>query len=435
MSESTIIGTRIRERRILSGIRQSALAKEVGISPSYLNLIEHNRRRIGGKTLLKLAEVLEVEPSLLSEGAEATLLNGLKEAAGESEGDGPELSRTEELAGRFPGWAHLLVKQFRRSQELERTVETLTDRLAHDPYLSDSLHEVISTVTAIRASSSILVETKSLEPEWQNRFHRNINEESSRLAEGAEALVRYLEAAPNTQAEIKSPQDEMHAFLADHGYHFPELETESAGEAAEALLAGDNTMVSEAARKLTKEVLLRYEEDARKLPLRDVMVEINKVGLNPESLARTFDTNMARVFRRLATLPENEVGPIGLVVCDGSGSLTFRKPFPSFSVPRNAGACALWPLFQVLGQILTPIRVRLRQAGRGAEAVQALAVAEKVGRGSFTQPQLVSAHMLILPDDPESRTETVRDVGVNCRICPLPACPARREPSIMSEGF
>ena len=63
MPERLMIGTRIRERRVLNGMRQTELARQAGISPSYLNLIEHNRRRIGGKTLLKLAEALEVEPS------------------------------------------------------------------------------------------------------------------------------------------------------------------------------------------------------------------------------------------------------------------------------------------------------------------------------------------------------------------------------------
>uniref|UniRef100_A0AAN0NK29 Helix-turn-helix transcriptional regulator n=1 Tax=Yoonia rhodophyticola TaxID=3137370 RepID=A0AAN0NK29_9RHOB len=40
-----LTGARIRERRLDLGLRQSAVAQEVGISPSYLNLIEHNRRR------------------------------------------------------------------------------------------------------------------------------------------------------------------------------------------------------------------------------------------------------------------------------------------------------------------------------------------------------------------------------------------------------
>ena len=41
-----------RERRKDLGLTQTELASRVGISVSYLNLIEHNRRSIGGRLLL-----------------------------------------------------------------------------------------------------------------------------------------------------------------------------------------------------------------------------------------------------------------------------------------------------------------------------------------------------------------------------------------------
>ncbi|WP_304951541.1 helix-turn-helix domain-containing protein, partial [Sulfitobacter sp.] len=47
-----LTGSRIRERRVMAGLKQAELAQQSGISASYLNLIEHNRRRIGGKLLL-----------------------------------------------------------------------------------------------------------------------------------------------------------------------------------------------------------------------------------------------------------------------------------------------------------------------------------------------------------------------------------------------
>ena len=81
MARDTLTGSRIRERRSVAGLRQAELARRVGISASYLNLIEHNRRRIGGKLLLDIAAVLDVEPSMLTEGAEAALLMALREAA------------------------------------------------------------------------------------------------------------------------------------------------------------------------------------------------------------------------------------------------------------------------------------------------------------------------------------------------------------------
>lgn len=436
MPERLMIGTRIRERRVLSGIRQSELAKQAGISPSYLNLIEHNRRRIGGKTLLKLAQALEVEPQVLSEGAEATLISALREAAGEPGTDGPELSRIEEFAGRFPGWAGLLTDLYRRTQGLERTVETLTDRLAHDPFLADSLHEVISSVTAIRSTSSILVETEALEPEWQARFHRNINEDSARLTEGAQALVKYLEGAPNRDAEVQSPQDEMHAYLAARGYHFEELERDVAGPRDVMRLLKDEAAqaMSTPAQSLTREVLLRYLADARALPLGPFLARVRSVGLQPDRLADATGAAMAQVFRRLAALPGDEVGPVGLVICDASGTLVFRKPIDGFDMPRLAGACALWPLYQVMAQPQVPLRARVRQVGRGGEVVGALAVAGLAEPAGFDRPALMQAHMLLLPD-PGGAADEVRALGVSCRICPIKDCVARREPSIIAEGF
>ncbi|MEO2038381.1 MAG: helix-turn-helix transcriptional regulator, partial [Martelella sp.] len=73
MARDTLTGSRIRERRIILGLKQAELARRAEISASYLNLIEHNRRRIGGKLLLDIAEILGVEPAVLTEGAEATL--------------------------------------------------------------------------------------------------------------------------------------------------------------------------------------------------------------------------------------------------------------------------------------------------------------------------------------------------------------------------
>ena len=431
MAGSSIIGTRIRERRVQQGIRQSELATRVGISPSYLNLIEHNRRKIGGKILNRLAEVLEVEPSLLAEGAEAALIANLNEAAA---GRATPRAKAEEFAGRYPGWAQLLVDLNTQNAILEQSVRTLTDRLAHDPHLAASLHDVISTVTAIRSTASILVETKELEPEWQGRFHRNINEDSKRLAEGAESLVRYLEAAPDTQAEVKSPQDELHAYLDEKGFHFPALEGCASEAAVEVVLDAAQSIESEAARQLARGVLHQYRTDALRLPLKPILEAVARVGLEPDLLAAELSTDMPTLFRRLAMLPEVEIGPVGLAICDGAGALIFRKPLPEFSMPPVGSACSLWPLYQVLAQPQAPVQLLVRQVGRDAQVARALAVSEEVRPAGFDTPALMRAHMLMLPVSGAAQAGA-RDVGVTCRICPLANCVARREPSIIAGGF
>ncbi len=436
MSASSIIGTRIREKRMALGMRQTELASAAEISPSYLNLIEHNRRRIGGRTLLKLAEALGVEPTLLSEGAEATLLLALEGAAGSRKELKAETDRLEEFAGRFPGWAQLVAALHQRVETLERSLQNLTDRMAHDPHLAASLHEVISTVTAIRSTASILADTQEIEPEWQHRFHRNIGEESRRLAEGAQALVRYLEAGPENDAEVLSPQDEVQSVLAESDYFLEPIET-----AVEPMAAVDRTLrmlsvklESDASRGMLRHYLRRYAEDVTRVPLNDLRIAISALGIEPDALAQRFGVQLPLIFRRLASLPENEVGPIGLIVCDSSGTLLQRKEIAGFGAPRVAGACPLWPIFQVLGQPSAPLRVHLCQSGRENVTLLAMAAAEPVTPATFDQPALMNGYMLLLPAREDASVPSL-DVGISCRICPRKVCAARREPSIMSEVF
>ena len=58
--QRAIMGTRIRQQRREFGMTQSALAKQVGISASYLNLIEWNKRPIAGGLLRKIADALNL---------------------------------------------------------------------------------------------------------------------------------------------------------------------------------------------------------------------------------------------------------------------------------------------------------------------------------------------------------------------------------------
>lgn len=103
MPPSALTGTRLRERRQALGLRQADLAARVGISASYLNLIEHNRRRIADDLLLRLAAALEVSLASLQESHSESLINGLRAAAASVPGAGAELDRLDDLLSRFPG--------------------------------------------------------------------------------------------------------------------------------------------------------------------------------------------------------------------------------------------------------------------------------------------------------------------------------------------
>ena len=57
-----LIGRTVRRLRAGTQLSQQALAIRLGISASYLNLIEHDQRAVTANLLIKLAETLRVDP-------------------------------------------------------------------------------------------------------------------------------------------------------------------------------------------------------------------------------------------------------------------------------------------------------------------------------------------------------------------------------------
>lgn len=380
----------------MSGMRQSELARKVGISASYLNLIEHNRRRIGGKLLVDIAQVLRVEPSLLSEGAEAATIAVLREAAENMTGVEPELDRIDEFAGRFPGWAELVAVSQKRIDDLERVVATLTDRLTHDSHLASSMHELLTMVTAIRSTAGILAETDEIEPEWRNRFQRNLNEDSKRLAESTEQLVSYLDGAGSVGAILTSPMEEVEAMLAE--LDPAALKVETGAVDFEAIVEGQPILTSQASRDMAVQALRQLRADALDMPEAEFAQALSDLGFDLPEIARRFRVSMAAVFRRLALLSDKMLSqPVGLVVCDGSGTLMFRKPIEGFPVPRFSAVSPKWPLFQALNRPLQPIHKVVVADDRDAGRFDCYAIAETVGSVRFNEDPLYHSFMLVVP--------------------------------------
>ena len=433
MPRSALTGTRIRERRALAGVRQAELARSVGISPAYLNLIEHNRRRAGAGLVAAIAAALGVPPRMLDEGAESALFEGLREAAAGAAATAarPETDRVEEFASRFPGWAALLADRQDRLAALGRTVEALTDRISHDPHLSAAVLEVVSAITSVRSTAAILAETEDIEPHWRMRFHRNIAADSERLTEAAAALVAYLDSLQDLGPAVTTPQEEAEAWLSARNFHLPELE--GPGAVPGAAVAGAPELATQGGRALALAHAERYAADAAALPLAALGAALAEAGPDPAALAARFGVGLAPVMRRLAALPGDAGVEAGLVICDGAGAITFRRPLAGFALPRFGAGCPLWPLFDALRRPAEPVRARVEMAGLVPRRFTAYAVAEARGPVTFDAPPVIEATMLVLPDA-GPRTGGERPVGPACRTCTRTPCPARREPSIMAEG-
>ena len=438
MERSAFAGSRIRERRVALGLRQAEVALRAGISGSYLNLIEHNRRRIGGKVLLNIAAALEIEPGTLAQGAEKRLLTSLRDAAIARPDVDVDLSKTEDFADRFTDWAHLISAQQSQIISLQQTVSSLSDRLAHDPFLSEALHEVLSTVSAIRSTASILAEPGEMDQNWQRRFQTNVFQDSIRLATASQSLADYLDGDSDRVLDTLSPLDELDSLLAKHSYHFAGLETLSdwSDSVADVLLAE----VSAAAKILGMAYFRQYWNDAQSFRLPKLLRLVAELGLDPVRIARETELSLPLIFRRLASLPPDPSRPaVGLMVCDSSGGLLFKQPCDDFQAPRVGSACARWPLYGALTQIGVAARHQVLHSGRpGTLAVQNLfdtfSVAERVTSASFEGVPVLRSTMLILRSEKPTSDQPL-PIGSTCRLCNIQACPARREPSIFSDGF
>jgi len=425
MLQGQLTGSRIRERRLDLGMKQAELASRAGISASYLNLIEHNRRRIGGKILNELARALRVDPSSLTEGTEKAVLDMLRTAAAAQQGVAVEMDRLEEFSSRTPGWASLVSAQAQNIERLEARVKALTDRLAHDPQLASSLHEVITAVTSIRSTSSILVSGEGIDRDWEARFHRNIYEDSQRLADSSRALVLYLDAPAEDGGAPLSPNEEIEAVLEKRPDILRQIERGADPEIPH--------LRSKPAQKMMRAQLDRFESDVALLPHGAFEKEAVAADYNPETLSRTFSVPLDVVLRRLAMLSTEDGHPtFALAICDRAGVTTYLKGAQAVGLTRTGAPCPLWPLYQALGAAGRPVKQMVALPGNDGAQMMCYAVALTRGAASFDGPQLVEGVMLMRQMDEVSEGAAF-PVGPGCRICQRAECAARREPSILSE--
>ena len=416
MPRSVPTGSRIRDRRLSLGRKQAALAVEAGISPSYLNLIEHNRRAIGGALLTRLAEALETDRAALSEDGDADLVEAMNAAAEEMD---PEArGQAGDLARRHPDWARLVVRQATALAAQARTIEALSDRLTHDPALAEAMHELLGAVSVVRSTASILAGTPGLDANWLDRFHGNLDEDSRRLAQGAEAVMGLFERQAARGTGHLLPSEAVSRFLDARGHRFDALETE--GEAAVPGLVAD--LSDPAARALAAGMLTGDARDAARLPR--ALVE---AAQGPDDLIAAAGGDLALVLRRLGVVDPGR----GLVVVDAAGAMLRRKPVAGFSLPVIGAGCPLWPVYAALAQPGRPLDTVIETpdgAGWRAHAVAAPLAAPHTPARFGAEPVLRATMLLTRATGPGRGAP----VGPGCRTCPREGCAARREPSVLS---
>ena len=219
------IGFRISNRRKSLKISQAALAHLVGISPSYLNLIENNKRDVGGALLQRVALHLNIDIDDLTGQAEQKLLQDLEEAYADPMIESLPFQADErrQMVAQYPASATAMARLHRAYSDALASADAYADRLRSDPLLGQLLHQVLSGVTAVRSSAEILEEVTDLDEAERQRFVSAIGRETRNLGEVARNLIGHFENASAGRRSV-SPAREIDDLLVAQSNYFPDLE-------------------------------------------------------------------------------------------------------------------------------------------------------------------------------------------------------------------
>lgn len=422
----SLTGTRIRELRRNSKLSQKDLAQRAGISASYLNLIEHNRRGIAGKTLLALAGALDVSPRTLSDGADQGLVDRIKEAASKAPNIKAEADRAEEFIGRFPGYARLLRRLQDQTDEHQSTFAALSDQMSHDPFFAEAVHFMLSNITTIKSTAEILANTDDVDPQVQARFLSNLLAEADRLATTAQDVLEHFEPSAKTD-QHSADRSAFEVLLEQNNFYLPQIEEQALSPAA-VLAEAD---LNETDYNAAVSSIASYSKMARRLPAEPFLQAAIECRFNPLKLAESFDVDLAEVCFRLAHLPNREGVPrFGLLDCDGAGGVLYRKQLPSLSLPRFASACPLWPIYRSLANPMQPLEAFMDFPT--GERFLSYSYAYPIGPAVVGMPRLMNAVMIFTADYDDMLPKQALahrpqlDVGLQCTVCPRPDCAARR---------
>ena len=456
----SILGARIRQRRREVGLTQADLARRIGISPSYLNLIEWNKRQVAGSLLRRIAEALALELTDLDGAAERRLYDTLTELAHQPAlgAMGLELERAGELIGRFPGWARGIAALARSEREAAARSRVLSERLSNDPYLGETVHRMLTRIAAIRSAAEILTEYDEIPAERRARFHAIVHDESRALSDVGEALAAYLDKAEEPNRPL-TPIDEVEALFDARENHFAEIEAAAGdllrspiepttgaraataralvdshlGTVIDELIARQPEIETSAARARARRALSDYAAGALLMPMPAFAARAAALRFDLEALADAFAVDVATVCRRLTALPRGrELPRFGYVRANAAGTIVEMLGLDGLAIPRYAAACPLWVLFRAQQSPEAVIRQRALFPS-GARFVF-VARARNTGTTGFGKPRHYLTDMITMTEADAQRTvyaadpaALVEEVGPSCRLCPRRACGHRVE--------
>ena len=448
------IGPKIKAFRRQMGLQANKLSVQLGISPSYLTLIEGGKRRIDGDLLLKICQELKIELSDLTSKIDLNLANNISELLDDKLFEdldilGPEV---QDLVNTNPKIARALIKlgdnYKKKDHEIVSKVEDLSGKMI-DSRKNSFPGEVVS---------DFLQENKNYFPkleEFANTIFEKINvnnrttymELCNFLKKEYGVLVKDVlpeEGKPFSKIFNKNKKE---LLLSD----YVALETKklyvSAQIAHEGAIKDINEYLSkfsfpsEESKKLTKVALLNYCGAAILMPYKLFHTECMKNKYDLELLQNTFATTFEQIAHRVTCLQDPKLPgiPFHFLRVDIAGNISKRFSLSGIEIPRYGGACPRWNVYSAFTRPGV-IQAAVSKMSNGEKYVCIAKTVEK-GVGRFGQSKSILsiglgceakyAKDFVYTENlniNDKKTET--PVGVSCRTCDRLDCSQRAFPPL-----
>jgi predicted transcriptional regulator/transcriptional regulator with XRE-family HTH domain len=446
-------GPQLRRLRGTLALSQSAMAAELGISVSYLNLVERNQRPVTAQLLIRLAETYNIDARDFAGGEDAQAASEIEEVMAD-----PLLASLQVPRG-----------ELRAALEHAPTLVTAMKRL-HAAYASAT--ELGSGLAAGRSEAErgdgqgpgdAVERVREFLQGAQNHFPaleeaaEEIGAEMSQVEGGVwQAALTRLRARHGVRLEVL-PHAAMGVTLRHYDRHRRKLILSElmepagrtfqaafqigvfeAGEVVDTILAASDLSRPDE-RRLGRVTLLNYFAAALLMPYARILQAAHESGYDVELMGARFGASFEQVAHRLTTLmrPGFRGVPFFLVRVDNAGNVSKRFSSGAFPFARLGGTCPRWNLhdaFRHPGRVLTQM-IELPDGKRWfsiARAVRRIATPWGEPEAEFAiglgceerfSPQLVYARGL--------REIPAMGIGVNCRLCERENCPSRAAPSML----
>jgi XRE family transcriptional regulator, fatty acid utilization regulator len=447
-------GVRLQRLREERGLSQVALAKALGISPSYLNQIEHNQRPLTAPILLRINQEFGVDVQMFSEDDESQLVAEVREVLAETGGETISLAELRSLVDNAPAIARSILELHRKARVASERADGLSGPLGdqqrlppfsvHGPYEEvrdylnnrhDHIAELDDRAEEIFREADLVVGDTG--PHLADRLR---DKHGVRIAVTPSSEMgadrRRFDASTRTLRLADFLRPGQQAFQM--AYQLAPLEV---GAIIDNLVRS-GTFSSDASKQLARVAFSNYFAGALTMPYMAFLESAESMGYDVQRLANRFGVGFEAVCHRLSTLqrPRAEGLPFFMVRVDRAGNVSKRHSAADFHFSRVGGTCPLWIVYEAFNQ---PERI-LTQVATMPDARSYFWIAKQVTSGpvGYAHPQktfavslgcdLRHAHRVVYSrgvDLTDSKIGT--RIGPGCKVCERPECPQRAFPSLL----